>query len=55
MSAKLRRNIEAAQRFLEGLKALSMFQEMRLKRACSLEANIEGLPHLKTRGGRFND
>ena len=48
MSAKLRRNIEAAQRFLEGLKTLSIFQEMRLKQLCSLEANIERLPHLKT-------
>ena len=48
MSAKLCRNIEAAQRFLEGLKTLSMFQEMRLKQVCSLEANIERLSHLKT-------
>ena len=49
MSARLRRNIEAAQRFLQGLKTLPMFQETRLKQVCSLEANIERLPHLTTK------
>ena len=48
MSARLRRNIEAAQRFLQGLKTLPLFQETRLKQVCSLEANLERSPHLTT-------
>ena len=48
MAQKLKNNIEAAQNFLAGLQALSIFQEMRLKQVMALEVQISKAAQLST-------
>lgn len=48
MAQKLKKNIEAAQNFLAGLQALSIFQEMRLKQVMALEVQISKAAQLST-------